>query len=198
MSTKVLIVDIHAEMYRDRLAGGVSRPAIRAVRMTPRRCTGDLSDIDVLIMFGIELDDYMLAGAPRLKWIQSLATGVDHFLRCPSLKPESLITSGRGIHGAPMRETGRLSDDGGEPRRAAAGRATRRRISGSAGCGARCTARPRSSSAPASSATAIGELLKAFGMHVIGVTRTPRTIEGFDEMMPTERLRRSRGAAPII
>ena len=57
-----------------------------------------------MIMFGIELRDHMLAGAPGLKWIQSLATGVDHFLRCPALKPDVLITSGRGIHGAPMRE----------------------------------------------------------------------------------------------
>ena len=46
----------------------------------------------------------MLKRATRLKWIQSLATGVDHFLRCPSLKPDVLITSGRGIHGPPMRE----------------------------------------------------------------------------------------------
>jgi phosphoglycerate dehydrogenase-like enzyme len=35
---------------------------------------------------------------------------------------------------------------------------------------------------------AIGEALKALGMTVIGVTRTPRTIAVFDEMMPTDRL----------
>ena len=35
---------------------------------------------------------------------------------------------------------------------------------------------------------AIGELLKAFGMHVIGVTRTPRKVAGFDEIMPADRL----------
>ena len=40
---------------------------------------------------------------------------------------------------------------------------------------------------------AIGELLKALGMHVVGVTRTPRQVEGFDEMMPVERLPRGRG-----
>ena len=101
--TKVLIVDVHAEMYRDRL-----REEFPALQFTlfhnGREVTGDLSDIDVMIMFGIEIQDFMLSGAPRLQWIQSLATGVDHFLRCPSLKPNVLITSGRGIHGAPMRE----------------------------------------------------------------------------------------------
>src|SRR5271170_2468433 len=103
MTTKVLIVDIHAEQYRDRL-----REAFPALRFTlfhkAAEVTGDLSDVDVMLMFGIEVRDFMLAGAPRLKWIQSLATGVDHFLRCPSLKPNVLITSGRGIHGPPMRK----------------------------------------------------------------------------------------------
>jgi phosphoglycerate dehydrogenase-like enzyme len=36
--------------------------------------------------------------------------------------------------------------------------------------------------------TAIGELLKAFGMHVIGVTRSPRKTPGFDEMITADRL----------
>jgi phosphoglycerate dehydrogenase-like enzyme len=36
--------------------------------------------------------------------------------------------------------------------------------------------------------TAIAELLKAFGMRVVGVTRTPRQTTVFDSMMPTERL----------
>src|SRR4029077_5892422 len=35
---------------------------------------------------------------------------------------------------------------------------------------------------------AIAELLKALGMHVIGVTRTPRQEAGFDEMIAIKRL----------
>ena len=38
--------------------------------------------------------------------------------------------------------------------------------------------------------TATAKLLKAFEMHVVGVTRTPRAIEGFDEIMPTDRASR--------
>src|SRR5277367_6653746 len=101
--TKVLIVDVHAEMYRDRL-----RQEFPALQYTlfhkAAEVAGDLADVDVMMMFGIEVRDHMLKAAPRLRWIQSLATGVDHFLRCPSLQPHVLITSGRGIHGAPMRE----------------------------------------------------------------------------------------------
>src|SRR5580704_16239552 len=103
MTSKVLIVDIHAEIYRDRLHAEF--PALQFTLFhRAADVTGDLAGIDVMIMFGLEVRDFMLAGAPRLKWIQSLATGVDHFLQCPSLRPNVLITSGRGIHGPPMRE----------------------------------------------------------------------------------------------
>jgi D-2-hydroxyacid dehydrogenase (NADP+) len=36
--------------------------------------------------------------------------------------------------------------------------------------------------------SAIGEALKALGMHVIGVSRSPRKEAGFDEMIATEKL----------
>jgi D-2-hydroxyacid dehydrogenase (NADP+) len=184
--TKVLIVDVHAEMYRDRL-----REEFSALQFTlfhkAAEVTDDLSDIDVMIMFGIEIRDFMLSGAPRLQWIQSLATGVDHFLRCPSLKPDVLITSGRGIHGAPMREqvlymmmavsrdavrqVGDMRAHFWERRLWSTLHGKTAVIAGTGIVGA-----------------AIGELLKALGMHVIGVSRTPRPAAGFDEMMPTDRL----------
>src|SRR5271170_3635615 len=184
--TKVLIVDIHAEMYRDRLRQEF--PALQyALFHGAAEVTGDLADVDVMMMFGIEVRDHMLKGAPRLRWIQSLATGVDHFLRCPSLKPDVLITSGRGIHGAPMREQVvylmmAVSRD--------AGRATEDKK-------AHFWQRRLWSTLHGKTATivgvgvvgvAIGEILKAFGMRVIGVTRTPRKVAAFDEMMPTDRL----------
>ncbi len=186
MSTKVLIVDVHAEMYRDRLLAEF--PDLQfALFHKAAEVTGDLSDIDVMLMFGIEVRDAMLSGAPKLKWIQSLATGVDHFLRCPSLKPDVLITSGRGIHGPPMREQVvylmmAVSRDAKRQVEDHQHHIWQRRlwstlhgktavIVGTGIVGA-----------------AIGELLKAFGMHSIGVTRTPRKVAGFDEVMPTDRL----------
>jgi phosphoglycerate dehydrogenase-like enzyme len=184
--TKVLVVDIHAEMYRDRLQAEF--PALQfALFHNAAEVTADLSDVDVMMMFGIEIRDPMLSGAPQLKWIQSLATGVDHFLRCPSLKPEVLITSGRGIHGPPMREQVvylmmAVSRDARRQSDEIMHRVWARRlwstlhgktavIVGTGVVGA-----------------AIGELLKAFGMQVVGVTRTPRKTEGFDEMIPVEQL----------
>src|SRR5262249_48677884 len=103
MAGKVLIVDIHAELYRDRLLAEF--PGLQFMLFhKAAEVSADLSAIDIMIMFGIEIRDRMLRDAPRLQWIQSLATGVDHFLRRPSLRKDVLITSGRGIHGVPMRE----------------------------------------------------------------------------------------------
>jgi phosphoglycerate dehydrogenase-like enzyme len=186
MTAKVLIVDVHAEMYCDRLAAEF--PALQfALFHRAYEVTGALADVDIMIMFGIELRDHMLAGAPRLQWIQSLATGVDHFLRAPSLKPDVLITSGRGIHGAPMREQVVYM-------MMAVSRDATRQIEDHQH---RIWARRLWSTLYGKTAAivgtgivgaAIGELLQAFGMHIIGVSRTPRREKGFDEMMPVERL----------
>jgi phosphoglycerate dehydrogenase-like enzyme len=186
MSTKVLIVDVHAEMYRDRLQAQF--PALRfALFKNAAAVTGDLSDVDVMIMFGIEVRDEMLAGAPKLKWIQSLATGVDHFLRCPSLKPDVLITSGRGIHGPPMREQVvylmmAVSRDATRQVEDYQHRIWQRRLWS--------TLHGKTAAIVGTGIVgeAIGELLKAFGMRTIGVTRTPRKIAGFDEVMSSAQL----------
>lgn len=183
---KVLIIDVHADQYRDRLAAEFPDLEFVLAR-NAAAADGDLSGVDALICFGIAVDDSILRRAKQLKWIQSLATGVDHFLRCPSLRPETLITSGRGIHGASMREeiVYLMMAVSRNALRAAEDKRTRhweRRLWSTldgktaviVGIGV--------------VGIAIGELLKALGMTVVGVTRTPRAIAGFDDMIPTDRL----------
>jgi D-2-hydroxyacid dehydrogenase (NADP+) len=184
--TKVLVIDVHADQYRDRLRAEFPNLEFVLAR-TAAEASGDLSDIDALICFGIAIEDAILRRAANLKWIQSLATGVDHFLRCPSLKPNVLITSGRGIHGPAMREqvlylmmgvsrdAARQVDD--KKARVWQRRlwsTLDRKIAVIVGVGV--------------VGIAIGKSLKALGMTVVGVSRTPREIPGFDEMMPTELL----------
>jgi phosphoglycerate dehydrogenase-like enzyme len=186
MPVNVLVVDIHAELYRDRLRAEF--PALDFMLFAKSAdVSRDLSDIDVMIMFGIEIRDQMLRDATRLKWIQSLATGVDHFLRCPSLGRDVLITSGRGVHGVPMREHVlylmlAISHDAKRQVEDYQQRVWERRlwttlhgktavIAGTGIVGA-----------------AIGEMLQALGMHVIGVSRTPRTGRGFDRIIRSDRL----------
>jgi len=196
MSTKVLVVDIHAEMYRDRLQAEF--PSLQFLLFKDgSEVSGDLSDVGVMIMFGIEIRDEMLAGAPKLKWIQSLATGVDHFLRCPSLKPGVLITSGRGIHGPPMREevVYLMMGVSRDARRQAEDHQhhiwQRRQWS---------TLHGKTAVVVGTGiiGEAIGELLQAFGMRTIGVTRTPRKIAGFDEVMPQAQLAEAAAKADYL
>ncbi|HEY8580372.1 MAG TPA: NAD(P)-dependent oxidoreductase, partial [Beijerinckiaceae bacterium] len=48
------------------------------------------------------------------------------------------------------------------------------------------------------SSTAVATLLKAFGMRVIGASRTPREIAGFDAIVPTDELARHVGDADYL
>jgi phosphoglycerate dehydrogenase-like enzyme len=196
MSSKVLIVDPHAEIYRDRLA--TEFPALGfALTPTAAALPADVADVDVLIGFGIDLKEDFFRAATGLKWIQCLATGVDHLIRQPALKPDVVITSGRGIHGAPMREmvVYLMMGAGRDVRRLAADQTAhvwdRRFWSLFYGKTAVIVGVGVIGSATA-------QLLKAFGMHVIGVTRTPRMVDGFDEMIATEHLPDAAGRADFL
>jgi len=196
MTCNVLILDPHAEIYRAKL-----QAEFPALQLLPAHGMSelppDLSDIDALISFGIELKDDFFARATRLKWVQCLATGVDHLLRLKSLKTDVLLTSGRGIHGVPMRETvvflmmGAARD---APHLVEAQKAhtwDRRYWSLFSGKTAVIVG-------VGVIGVAIAQLLKAFGMQVVGITRTPRAVEGFDEMMHTDRLHEAVGRADFL
>lgn len=196
MPVKILVVDIHAELYRDRLQAEFAGLDFMLFHKSAD-VSRDLSDVDIMIMFGIEIRDQILRDAPRLTWIQSLATGVDHFLRCPSLRPDVLITSGRGIHGVPMREHVlylmlAISHDAKRQVEDQQRHVWQRRlwttlygktavIAGTGVVGA-----------------AIGEMLQALGMHVIGISRTPRLAHGFDEIVPGNQLRQTVSKADYL
>ncbi len=194
--TKILVLDPHAEIYRDRLQAEF--PTLQFVLAhKASELPADIADIDVLISFGIELKDEFYRRAARLKWVQCLATGVDHVLRCPSLEPETLLTSGRGIHGVPMRETivFLMMGVARDVRRLAEAQKAHvwERRYWSLFCG---------KTAVIVGVGVIGiataKLLKAFEMKVVGVTRTPRAIEGLDEIMPTDKLKEAAARADYL
>jgi D-2-hydroxyacid dehydrogenase (NADP+) len=196
MRVNVLIVDIHADIYAEHLRREFTELRIATAREV-NELPADLSRIDVLVSFGTSIDDDVLRRLSGVKWIQSLATGVDHFLRSPHLAPSVLITSGRGIHGPMMREMVAhlmlcLSHD--VLRQAADQKAhvwDRRlwsllygKTAVVVGIGV--------------TGVAIGELLAAFGMTVIGVSRTPREIAGFSAMLATYRLTEAAAQADYL
>ncbi len=194
--TKVLVLEAHADDYAQALQAEF--PGLKVIKARDLvELPGDRSGIEVLIAFGIGITDEFIRSLCDLKWIQSLATGVDHFLRCPSLPPHVLITSARGIHGAPMRESVVYL-------MMAASRNVMRQVEKN-----KMHVWDRRSWNMLSGRTAavvgigvvgeaIGQILKAFGMTVIGVTRTPRAVAGFDAMIPTARLTEAAAKADFL
>jgi phosphoglycerate dehydrogenase-like enzyme len=63
-----------------------------------------LMGAEAIIAHHFQFDDALVRRARRLRWIQSLTSGTDAIVRLPSLAPEVVITSTRGIHGPQMSE----------------------------------------------------------------------------------------------
>lgn len=90
-------------VYYDRLRASFPELAIH-VADHHTRVGPYIGSADVLLTYGSMMADHVLAEAPRLKWIQALTTGTDGIDNLPSLRPEVLLTSTRGIHGPPVSE----------------------------------------------------------------------------------------------
>ncbi len=187
MAVNVLVLETYADKYAAHLRAHFPQATVFPMADRKELEIG-LDKMDILVAFGISVDEALIAGMTRLKWIQSLATGVDHFLRCPSLRSDTILTSGRGIHGPAMRETvaflmlslshdtPRLMRQQAEHRwdRSTPWPLVARKTAVLVGTGV--------------SGSAVGELLQAFGLRVIGVSRTPRAEKGFDAMVHTDTL----------
>jgi D-2-hydroxyacid dehydrogenase (NADP+) len=193
---KVLVIDQNAAIYRDRLQAEFPTLQI-AASGDGKDLPQDLSDFEILISFCMGLPQDFFRRATGLKWVQCLATGVDHLLRQPDLDRAVVLTSGRGVHGAPMRETVLYLMQG-------VSRDVARLVEDNK---ARFWERRFYSLLYGRTAVvvgigvvgiAIGQLLKAFGMRVIGVTRTPRQVEGFDDMLPLAQLNAAAARANFL
>lgn len=186
MTPTVLVLETYAADYANALRAAFPGLAVRTARTTGE--VQSWADVDVLITFGHGVGAVELTSAGRLRWVQCLATGVDHFLKNPGLRADTVLTNGRGIHGPPLREVVALlmlslshrtltlahaqaahQWERKEPWPLLAGKTAV--IVGVGLIGA-----------------AVAEVLKVFGMTVVGVTRTPRAVAGFDRMSATDDL----------
>ncbi len=151
------------------------------------RAEPHVADADILLTFAPMMADSVLAGAPKLKWIHALGTGVDGILMLPSLRNDVMLTSTRGIHGVPMTEMAfmlmlALCRDLPRSLRAQAGGRWERwpaqlldkKTAGIVGVGL--------------IAEQLAPKLKAFGMDVIGVSRSGRAVPGIDRMVRRDDL----------
>jgi phosphoglycerate dehydrogenase-like enzyme len=63
-----------------------------------------IADAEIVMTFGPMMADHVLADGKKIKWVHALTTGTDGIDNQPSLRPEIILTSTRGIHGAPVSE----------------------------------------------------------------------------------------------
>jgi len=172
--------------YRDRLQARFPELAINVVdhhsKVGPH-----IAAADALLTFTPMLSGKVLQQAARLKWIQTLGTGVDNLIDQPSLGKDVVVTNVRGIHGPPVSEAAiaamlALARDLPRAVRAQDERQWRRfpaqllhnKTVGIFGVGL--------------IAEALAPKCKAFGMRVIGVSSAPREVAGFDRIHAREEL----------
>jgi len=156
-----------------------------------------LGDAHVLFALGHLFTQEIVDAAPRLRWVQALTTGTDAIERIQSLPSHVLVTSARGIHAPQMSEmafchmlslTHRLSAMWDNQTRGAWVRWPQallyRKTVAILGTGV--------------IAQGLARRCKAFEMHVVGVTATPRPIECFDRVVSREKLFPTLGEADYV
>jgi phosphoglycerate dehydrogenase-like enzyme len=168
------------DQYRDRLQARFPELTINAVNHHSE--VGPyIASADILLTFAPRLTDDVLRAGAKLKWVQALGTGLDNLIDRPSLRKEVIVTNVHGIHGPPVSEAAlaamlALARD--VPRAVRAqderqwlrfpARLLHHKTVGIFGVGA--------------IAEELGPKCKAFGMRVVGVSSTPRSVAGFDHI----------------
>jgi phosphoglycerate dehydrogenase-like enzyme len=138
-------------------------------------------EADVLMAFGPQVKKDFFQHTPKLKWVFSLGTGTDGITDSPYLGKDVIVTAVRGIHGEPISEMAFLqmlafARDFRRIERQREEKAWNRfpgtllhgKTVGILGVGA--------------IAEGLAPRCKAFGMRVIGISRTNRPIPGFDKI----------------
>lgn len=195
MPTNVLIVNFDAAEIRDFLKP--SFPELTYTVVEDDVVTPDhVAEADIMISRGRWLTRELLDKSARLKWFQCLITGVDHLL--PVLTGSKvLLTNARGIHGPQMSEMAILhmlslyrnmpqivrNQDARNPQRIVPKVLDQRTVV-IVGVGV--------------IAEHTAKLCKAFGMRTVGVTGTPRAVEGFDTMRPRSELLEAAAEADFL
>ncbi len=151
----------------------------------------------VLVGLPPAFNDELVRRAAALQWIQLLSSGTDVLQRLPSLAPQTIVTSTHGVHGPPVSEVAFLH-------MLAVARQYDRVVRNRASetwekppqrllCG-----RTVVILGVGTIAAALARRCTAFEMRVIGVSSTPRPLDGFDGMLPRTRLIEAAGLADFL
>src|SRR5580704_5734285 len=194
MTNLLILLTLTPELnnqYRDRLKAKF--PELNVNLVDHHTKVGPyITDADILVTFAPRLSDDVLRAGTRLKWVQALGTGVDNLIDRPVLRKDVIVTNVHGIHGPPVSEAAigsMLALARNIPRAVRAqdkrewarfpAQLLHNKTVGIFGIGA--------------IAEELAPKCKAFGMHTVGVTSSPRTVAGFDRMHASSELAKVAG-----
>ncbi|WP_280770123.1 D-2-hydroxyacid dehydrogenase [Salipaludibacillus daqingensis] len=143
----------------------------------------DLKDADILITYGEDLSDEHIENATHLKWIMVISAGLDEMPFHSIKKKEIIVTNAKGIHSTPMAEyaIGMMLQVSRQTKVVIENEANHKwdrspkmtelneKTLGVLGAGA--------------IGKEVARLAKAFNMRVIGMNRSGRKVENFDQMV---------------
>jgi phosphoglycerate dehydrogenase-like enzyme len=146
-----------------------------------------IGSADILLTFGAHMADHVLEKGKKLRWIQALGTGVDGIVDRTPFRKGVLVTNMHGLHGDSVPEAAimlmlALARDLPRALRQRNARKWERYPSqllkgktvGVFGVGA--------------IARSLVPKCKSFGMRVVGITSSVRSVEGFDRMVHRDDL----------
>jgi D-2-hydroxyacid dehydrogenase (NADP+) len=197
MPTQVLIVCPDPGAYTSRLADFTAEVNFSCYASLECPPAIDLmGDAEVIFAYGRGFDARCLERAARLKWFQCVITGTDHL--APVLKGTPVIlTNARGIHGPQMAEMAVLH-------MLALSRRVPQLVRNQA-AHVWDRLRPRVLDRRTLVILGVGtiaehtaKVCKALGMTTIGVSGTPRQVEGFDAIYPREKLLEAAAQADFL
>jgi len=107
MPPKVLVfvtIPAQAQFYREAILA--KHPDFSVVTVANvDKAAEEIHDTDILMSFGAPLRHRdVFSRARRLKWVNTLGTGLDGIMDSATLDKAVIVTSTRGIHGVPMSE----------------------------------------------------------------------------------------------
>lgn len=185
-------------------AAGFGPLAREAWPSLPILCTDDRAEMlahaaqaQGIIALQSHFDDELLRRASALRWIHTLTTGTDLVLQQPALPPQVQITSTRGIHGPQMSELVFLH------MLALARNFPRMLLHQQQGRWERWSQsllwhKTVTIVGVGAISEALAPRCQAFGMRVIGVSSSPRTLPGFDTILPRESLHDAMAQADFV
>jgi phosphoglycerate dehydrogenase-like enzyme len=185
--------------------GHIRAPALReacpgidiADARTHEEALAKAAPCEVLVALAHNVSDELVAAMPKLAYVASLSTGVDHLWSLKNLKANVRITNGRGIHGPQMAEMAFLYMIG-------LSRDYRRMEANQRAHVWDRWAQPVLVDKTVvlvgigTISEAIAARCKAFGMRVVGVSNARSQTPGFDRIVPRAQIRDAAAEADFL